>query len=492
MSFRRPGIGGSAGSTRSILNEGSNISGSSRSVYSGGGTKAFEKDQLDEIFDEDLADASEDISLSSKAGENSFTGSVEFKEHVDFQPDIPKGYIDDVIVQDVLRSTDDRLKRKNSFSTKKKMALGIIGAFAFFTFLMCLQDSSETKRIEKTIEDRSTAFEFNDHDDYIKPVTEPIETVTVMTTKTETSVGSNILEDEIPLEDTTVFPLAMEQFFVDPRLSTIDTSHETPVFWQVPFVGGVFQNFMTGCSKKVLASNFKLTDDDSMRVHMVRESLYVNADLSTIEGIGKAGVEGLAKSRLADVIVSNHVHLIASTLFDASHKGRLFTALKHPVDRCISEYYHILPTFDGIHTKEMNLEEFVSSKFSDKDWMTRFLIGKRNGELVPEDLQLAKEILRRRCLIGLHDRIEQSIHLFENYFGWTAEGKNAGNYHRCKQEVISNEKAHAREIFGRIGKVEKGDVVYEKIVNLNKYDMELYWYAHDLFEKQQSWAKYGP
>jgi len=457
---------------------------SSRSLYSTSGTNAYEKDQLDEIFDEDLADADDNISLDSKVSRNSRIGSVEFNKD-----DMPKGYIDEAITDAVLRSAGDRLKRINSFSTKKKVAVGIIGTFVFLALLALIQESTETKRVEKTIDERTTAFDFDDHDDYMKPVTEPIETVTVTTTNTEPSVGNNILEDEIPLEDTTVFPPAMDQFLVDPRLPTIDTSHETPLFWQVPFVGGVFQNFMTGCSKKVLASNFKLAGDDTMKVHMVRESPYVNVDLSTNEGIQKASIGGLANSRLADVIVSNHIRLIASTLFDTSQKGRLFTALKHPVDRKISEYYYVLSTNPNPTQAEfMNLEGFVSSKYSDKDWMTRFLIGKRSGELVPEDLQLAKEILRRRCLIGLHDQIEQSIHLFENYFGWTAEGKNADNYHSCKQEVISNEKAHAKEIFGKVGKVKKGDVVYEKIVDLNKYDMELYWYAHDLFKKQQSWA----
>jgi len=485
---------GRLGSTKSSgSNESINRATSSRTVYSDSGTKSFDKEETDEILDEDLADVSEDVSLGNS--KHTITGLVEFKESIDSQPNMPTGYIDDAIVRDVLNSSDDRLKRRYSLSTKKKVAFGLIGAVAIISFFAGIidQQNSFQKRIEKTIEERSTAFEFDDHDAYIEPVSEITETTTVTTTTTETNVRSSILDDEIPLEDSTVFPPSMEQFLVDPRSQKIDFSHETPLFWQVPFVGGVFQNIMTGCSKKVLASHFKLAGDDTMKVHMVGNNQYVNVDLTSNEGIQNA--KGLANSGLADVIVSNYVHLIASELFDTSQKGRLFTALKHPVDRCISEYYYILSnnpsTFEELEAKTMNLEEFVSSRFSDKDWMTRFLIGKRSGELVQADLQLAKEILRKRCLIGLHDQIEVSINLFENYFGWTVEGESADAFDRRKRQVISNEKSIAREVFEKIGKVQQGDVVYEKIVNLNKFDMELYWYAHDLFEKQLSWVNFA-
>lgn len=244
---------------------------------------------------------------------------------------------------------------------------------------------------------------------------------------------------------------------------------------------------MTACSKKVLASNHRLDGDDAMKIHLENDHSYVNVDLSTRQGIENAADQGLIESGLADVIVSNHLHFTTSTLFDSRHKGRLFTALRHPVDRAITEYHYVVSTSKDFYVKTMSLKEFVSSELTDKNWVTRFLINKRQVPLVQEDLQLAKEILRRRCLVGLHEKIELSINLFEQYFGWTAiKLRTSENFHdSCKHEIMMLEESRARDIYAHVKDIDAA--VYEKIVKLNDFDMELYWYAHDLFEDQQSW-----
>jgi len=498
---------------------------SSRISGSGGGSG------IDLIYDEDLANVNNNIFLGNagESDEGLSTGPLGSKMPSDSQATIPQGYIDDAIVQDVINSTDERLHKKKK--SMKKVVVGIIGASAILAIIigsspLVGEESFKKERVKEIINDRSTAFHFDDRDEYVKPtVSETTEagridlgateantneaemtTGTGMTTGTsgilETEIPiavkietgttierSSILETEILLESEAVFPSAIENFLVDTRLK-FDNKHETPLFWQVPFAGGPFQNSMTACSKKVLASNHRETDDNTLKIHNVGASPYVNVDLSTTEGIENAAMQGLAESGLADVIVSNHVHFTTGHIFDAGHKGRLFTALRHPVDRCIAEYHYVMATTNDPNVQSLSLLEFASSPHMDKDWMTRFLINKRQVGLVQEDLQLAKEILRRRCLVGLHERIKLSIKLFEQYFGWTVKGKSITKAHKkCLQTVISRENNRAMDVYHDVGDVKKGSAAYNKIAKLNKFDMELYWYAYDLFEEQQAWVE---
>jgi len=528
-------------SVRSVLSSSKSSGSLSRggSVSSIGGPnrdnikKIVESDLIDVIEDEDLADVSDVISLGDSVveddvidaenladvneyGESELGGGLsvdksEFEDYRHSQPTtdsqpttLPRGYIDDAITEDVMRDADERLKGR-SFRINKKMrrraiGLAVVLAIILVVSLSGANNSYQKKKIEEIIEDKATAYGFNDHDTYAEKITDGTAKNGTTTTAgltvtakngTTTTAGptvetGRIWDTEIPLDYETPFPLAMKHYLLDPRLQTpIGTRNEMPLFWQVPFGGGVFQSFMTACSKKVLASNHKLANDDTMMIYDVGDSSYVNADLSTIEGIENAVKLGLPESNLADVIVTNHIHFATHALLDATHKGRLFTALRHPVDRSISKYHYTITTSNDFFVKTMTLDEFVSSQLMDKDWITRFLIGKRQVPLVRDDLQLAKEILRRRCVVGIHERIELSIELFEQHFGWGArEGKD-----KCRDDLILREKFLAREVYEFVGHIKKDSAVYKKIVELNKFDMELYWYAHDLFIEQKEWFK---
>jgi len=39
-----------------------------------------------------------------------------------------------------------------------------------------------------------------------------------------------------------------------------------------------------------------------------------------------------------------------------------------------------------------------------------------------------------------------------------------------------------------IGTIDGNSDIYRRIVDLNSYDMELYWYAFELFKEQQLWV----
>jgi len=467
-----------------------------------------DEEGVDAIHDEDLADVDNDISLGNSGDSDDddlSTGSLEYDVAGVSKVTLPKGYIDDAIEEDVMKSADERLEAQ-TFPIKKVVGY-VMCATALFAIIIgvyiSVNNSSEKKTIEKRIHDTATAYELDDQYTFESAVHGTTEAGSTNTDEEHVAeIGNLATEDNgkgqaVSSETETTGdrlgvwdramspPSAIDDHLLDPKVKA--TGNVTPVFWQVPFGGGVIQSFMTGCLNKVLASNHKLPDDDTIKNIKVNEALYVNVDVSDPKGIDSAQKLGLIEFN-PDVIVSTHIFSAVAKLLDPLHQGRLFTNLRHPVDRIIAEYHYTVTTSKYFYVKAMGFKEFVESSFMDKDWMTRFLIDKK-GKLVEADLDEAKEILRTKCLIGLHDHLELSIHLFEEYFGWYAEEGNFNKlvHDHCKREILNIEETRAMEVYDYVGKVTEEMDEYKKIVELNSYDMRLYWYAFELFKEQQVW-----
>mmetsp|Transcript_6542 Transcript_6542/g.7596 ORF Transcript_6542/g.7596 Transcript_6542/m.7596 type:complete len:483 (-) Transcript_6542:258-1706(-) len=443
-----------------------------------------DEEGVDAIHDEDLADVDNDISLGNSDDVDLSTGALEYEVPGVSKVTLPKGYIDDAIEEDVMKSADERLEVK-TFPIKKVVGY-VMCATALFAIIIgvyiSVNNSSEKKTIEKRIHETGTAYKLDDQHTFESAVHGTTEAGSTNTDEENVATTG----DRLGVWDRSMSPpSAIHTHLLDPKVKA--TGNVTPVFWQVPFAGGVIQSFMTGCLNKVLASNHKLPNDDTIKNIKVNQAFYVNVDLSDQKGIDSA-----KKLRLIDhdpeVIVSNHIFYAVKQLLDPSHQGRLFTALRHPVDRIIAEYHYTVTTSTKFFVKTMGFKEFVESDFMDKDWMTRFLIDKK-GKLTEADLDKAKEILRTKCLIGLHDHLELSIHLFEEYFGWYAEEGNFNQrvHDHCKSEILGIEEARAMEVYDYVGTVTEEMDEYKKIVELNSYDMRLYWYAVELFLEQQVW-----
>ena len=139
----------------------------------------------------------------------------------------------------------------------------------------------------------------------------------------------------------------------------------------------------------------------------------------------------------------------------------------------------------------MTLSEYVHSTYvNDSDWMTRFLSNKRQERIGPEHLQLAKEILRTKCLVGLYDEMEESFQLFQDYFGWVAANEKSNGM--CHAEIIANEHERGAQIFEKVGHlIDVESDEYQVLYNYNKYDIQLYWYAVEVFKEQLEWVNSG-
>lgn len=207
---------------------------------------------------------------------------------------------------------------------------------------------------------------------------------------------------------------------------------------------------------------------------------YVNVDTTTKSGIERAARLRLVPTHLADVIVTPYYMDAASMLFNPGNKARMFTILRHPIDRAVSLFFYIQnatweTTYDE-SMKSMTLEQYLLSDKVEENWMTRFLVNKPTGPLVTDDVILAREIMRRKFLIGLLSHMDESIVRFERYFKWNVSDKDKKE---CVAQKWTNKHQHP--------KLEEGSNMWNALAALNVYDIELYHYAEELFHQQRDY-----
>ncbi|KAL7536113.1 hypothetical protein ACHAWF_005374 [Thalassiosira exigua] len=190
---------------------------------------------------------------------------------------------------------------------------------------------------------------------------------------------------------------------------------------------------------------------------------------------------GLAGKVGADAIATQYLHA-GATLFDGRHhRGRMFTFVRHPIERAVSMFYYLAtaehePTYDP-DLAHISIEMWSRSKRVEHNWMTRFLSDEPEGDLTPRHLALSKEVLRKKCLIGLFDEKSESWARLDRFFGWRYPTQKS---RECRDRLIdwgwSNKRGHPE--------VEEGSAAWDFLYRQNRLDMTLYRYARRLFEEQ--------
>ena len=211
----------------------------------------------------------------------------------------------------------------------------------------------------------------------------------------------------------------------------------------------------------------------------------MNVDTATPAGIERAKRLDLIGSGMAEITVSSLLYQ-ASSLFSERHKGRLFTIIRHPVERAVSLFHYVQDTqwrrrqtFQK-ELSDLTIEEYFESGLSENNWMTRFLVNEpTKGELSNDDLKLAKEILRRKCLVGLLKEKGESFARFERYFGFPLKNDDQKDCHEKKLQWAWPQKHRHDE-------VEENTPLWDLIVSHNVYDMELYHYASEVLFVEQA------
>eukprot|EP00545_Synedropsis_sp_CCMP1620_P009398 CAMPEP_0119023678 /NCGR_PEP_ID=MMETSP1176-20130426/30413_1 /TAXON_ID=265551 /ORGANISM="Synedropsis recta cf, Strain CCMP1620" /LENGTH=400 /DNA_ID=CAMNT_0006978787 /DNA_START=10 /DNA_END=1209 /DNA_ORIENTATION=+ len=266
-------------------------------------------------------------------------------------------------------------------------------------------------------------------------------------------------------------------------LSTLfNPKTDTPYFWDIHFAGEIIaESVFTKCHFLIQACEHGLKqpdyNDEKLQVFETPHNgaLYVNVDTTTKQGIQRAKKLGLAEAHMAEVVMSPELHLFASNIFSSSHKGRMFALFRDPIHRAVTMYHYLSSaSWDPLYNpqlKIMSIEEYAKSPSVENNWMTRFLVNKQGGKLEKEDMVVAKEILRTKCLVGLYEDMDVSMRRFQGYFMWSQKAP-PGQVQECRTAVLAaGDRRHNTPEF------EVGTSMYEALANNNQYDMELYQYA---------------
>jgi len=267
---------------------------------------------------------------------------------------------------------------------------------------------------------------------------------------------------------------------------------DIPFYWHIPRAGGGTVHDIFGmCLGLTIASDAGAKSNLGNELSVVKSSTthikHVNVDTSTKEGIERASKLHLGESGLVDLIISTHLFTVSSQIFTKNHKGRLFTVMRHPVDRAVSLFHYIQDTQwrmgKNIARKELtnlSLEDYMKSGFAENNWMIKFLINDpQKAKLDRSDVQLAKEILRRKFLVGLLEEKGETIARFEKYFGFTNTGEENNDCHGKNLDWNWPLK-HRHE------KVDENTPLWDSIMEENNYDMELYRYVKDVLFNEQA------
>ena len=259
-------------------------------------------------------------------------------------------------------------------------------------------------------------------------------------------------------------------------------------YWHIPrSAGATINDILGGCLKLTIASDAggrQGHDQDEMlkEVEFPSQIKYVNVDTSNGPGIERAKSLGLAQSGMADVLITTLLYDGAS-VFDPNHRARLFTMFRHPVHRANSLFHFIQDTvwrrqetFDKVLSK-ITIEEYYKGGMGESNWMTRFLSNEHTSELDEGHLEVAKAIIRRKCLIGLMDEKSDSLARFEAYFGWKLRSE-------AERECHDKKLNWAWPLKHRHDDVEEGSELWNLIAEHNTYDVLLYEYAEQLYREQ--------
>ena len=109
----------------------------------------------------------------------------------------------------------------------------------------------------------------------------------------------------------------------------------------------------------------------------------------------------------------------------------------------------------------MTLLEWTKSSKVETNWMMRNLVGVSSRDLNEEHLELAKNTLRRKFVVGLTTEMKLSWDNFQQQFGWQNSTSKRLECMSRMVEVKANANQHE--------KIQKGSNEWEALAAVNKW-----------------------
>ncbi|KAL7534143.1 hypothetical protein ACHAXR_005654 [Thalassiosira sp. AJA248-18] len=235
-------------------------------------------------------------------------------------------------------------------------------------------------------------------------------------------------------------------------LQYIILSHTTPIYIYI-YIGILYQE---------------------LKVISFAEHNYTNVNIATPEGINRAINLGLVPSHISNTIVSAHVDLVPS-LFNANDRARAFALFRHPIDRATSMFYFLKGT-GYPPLKNMTIDDYAKSDLIENNWLVRILSESMTGPIDMDNLEVAKEVLKRKFIVGLLDNKRGSFARFDHYFKW----KESPQYEKefgCRKQLMDEKYVSKHPI-------RKESDTWKLLLEQNRFDVHLYDYTKELFSQQ--------
>ncbi len=130
----------------------------------------------------------------------------------------------------------------------------------------------------------------------------------------------------------------------------------------------------------------------------------------------------------------------------------------------------------GSEIERFSLADYLESSDHIDNWVVRSLTNDKSGELTEDHLMVAKGILARKFLIGISEYFEETLGRLEAYYQLDKPGDE-----RCVKKYLKK-----FEGTSSASTLVRGGEEWNLIVEMENFDIMLYYYALELFTKQAS------
>jgi len=251
---------------------------------------------------------------------------------------------------------------------------------------------------------------------------------------------------------------------------------DVPFFVDIPMVGSyTFLKSWGECLGLTIASNQVREVENTLREESILGVNYVVVDLGTRHGIKHAARLDLVPSGVPDIVISPRFLDTVEILFSNQHKSKFILTLRDPIQRSIATFEYLKNENPEVAT--LAIEQFAQSRYIENNYVTRLLTGKSTGVLSRKDVDFCKELLRRKAIIGLYEKIEEALKHFELYLGWSPSTSHALN---CQARAIADALNDKPSI-----QIDEASAAYTLIRQQNIHDISLYNYAKNVLVPYQ-------